>query len=161
MDRSGAYIARKIARDIVRAGYADKAEVQIAYAIGVAEPVSVHVDCFGTEKQSQEFLEGYIRDNYDLTLRGIINTLHLLEVDYNRVSAYAWQKASKQYLAAHPLCVKCMAEGRYVRATVVDHIVPHRGDKNLFWDRSNWQSLCKAHHDKKTGLEDSRPTYHF
>ena len=88
VDRSGAYIARKIARDIVMAGYADKAEVQIAYAIGVAEPVSIHVDCFGTEKQSQEFLEGYIRDNYDLTPRGIINTLHLLDVDYNRVSAY-------------------------------------------------------------------------
>jgi len=88
VDRSGAYIARKIARDIVMAGYADKAEVQIAYAIGVAEPVSVHVDCFGTEKQSQEFLEGYIRDNYDLTPRGIINTLHLLDVDYNKVSSY-------------------------------------------------------------------------
>jgi len=88
VDRSGAYIARKIARDIVMAGYADKCEVQIAYAIGVAEPVSVHVDCFGTEKQNREFLEGYIRDNYDLTPRGIINTLHLLEVDYNKVSAY-------------------------------------------------------------------------
>ena len=88
VDRSGAYFARKIARDIVMAGYADKAEVQIAYAIGVAEPVSIHVDCFGTEKQSQEFLEGYIRDNYDLTPRGIINTLHLLDVDYNKVSAY-------------------------------------------------------------------------
>jgi len=88
VDRSGAYIARKIARDIVMAGYADKAEVQIAYAIGVAEPVSIHVDCFGTEKQSQEFLEGYIRDNYDLTPRGIINSLHLLDVDYNQVSAY-------------------------------------------------------------------------
>ena len=88
VDRSGAYIARKIARDIVMAGYADKAEVQIAYAIGVAEPVSIHVDCFGTEKQSQEFLEGYIRDNYDLKPRGIINTLHLLDVDYNKVSAY-------------------------------------------------------------------------
>ena len=88
VDRSGAYIARKIARDIVRAGYADKAEVQIAYAIGVAEPVSIFVDCFGTEKQSQEFLEGYIRENYDLTPRGIIETLHLLDVDYNMVSAY-------------------------------------------------------------------------
>ena len=88
VDRSGAYIARKIARDIVMAGYADKAEVQIAYAIGLAEPVSIHVDCFGTEKQSQEFLEGYIRDNYDLTPRGIINTLHLLDVDYNKVSSY-------------------------------------------------------------------------
>ena len=88
VDRSGAYIARKIARDIVMAGYADKAEVQIAYAIGVAEPVSVYVDCFGTEKQSQEFLEGYIRDNYDLTPKGIIDGLGLLSVDYNRVSSY-------------------------------------------------------------------------
>ena len=73
----------------------------------------------------------------------------------------SWQKASKQFLMEHPLCVQCMADGRYVRATVVDHIVPHRGDQKLFWDRSNWQALCKAHHDKKTGLEDSRPTYHF
>lgn len=88
VDRSGAYIARKIARDIVRAGYADKAEVQIAYAIGVAEPVSIFVDCFGTEKQSQEFLEGYIRENYDLTPRGIIEGLKLLDVDYTQVSAY-------------------------------------------------------------------------
>ena len=72
-----------------------------------------------------------------------------------------WQRARKQYLTAHPLCVKCMAEGRYVRATVVDHIVPHRGDKSLFWDQNNWQSLCKACHDKKTGLEDSRPTYKY
>ena len=88
VDRSGAYIARKIARDIVMAGYADKAEVQIAYAIGVAEPVSVYVDCFGTEKQSHEFLEGYIRDNYDLTPKGIIDGLGLLNVDYNKVSSH-------------------------------------------------------------------------
>jgi len=88
VDRSGAYIARKIARDIVCAGYADRCEVQIAYAIGVAEPVSVYVDCFGTEKQSQEFIEGYVRENYDLTPRGIITSLHLLDVDYNGVSTY-------------------------------------------------------------------------
>ena len=88
VDRSGAYMARRIAVDIVRAGYADKCEVQIAYAIGVAEPVSVYVDCFGTEKQSQDFLEGYIRDNYDLTPRGIIEELGLSSVDYNQVSSY-------------------------------------------------------------------------
>ena len=76
---------------------------------------------------------------------------------YNR----AWQKARKQYLDANPLCVKCMQEGRYVKATVVDHIVPHRGDQKLFWDRSNWQSLCKKHHDLKTGNEDSRPEYKY
>jgi len=63
--------------------------------------------------------------------------------------------------SADPLCVMCAAEGRYTKATVVDHIKPHRGDRKLFWDRANWQPLCKAHHDKKTGLEDSRPTYHF
>ena len=73
----------------------------------------------------------------------------------------AWQKASKAYLDAHPLCVCCMAEGKYRKATVVDHIVPHRGDKALFWDQSNWQALCKPCHDRKTGHEDSNPTYHY
>ena len=55
----------------------------------------------------------------------------------------------------------CMEEGRYVKATVVDHIVPHRGDQKLFWDQSNWQALCKRHHDLKTGNEDSRPEYRY
>ena len=88
VDRSGAYIARKIARDIVLAGYADKAEVQIAYAIGVAHPVSVYVDTFGTEHQDKRFIEQYVLENYDLTPKGIIESLNLLDVDYNLVSAY-------------------------------------------------------------------------
>ena len=88
VDRSGAYMARKIARDIVLAGYADKAEVQIAYAIGVAKPVSIHVDCFGTEKQEISFIEDFIANNYDLTPKGIIKNLNLLDVDYNKVSVY-------------------------------------------------------------------------
>ena len=88
VDRSGAYAARKIAVDIVRAGYADKAEVQIAYAIGVAEPVSVYVETFETEHQDRRFIEQYVRENYDLTPRGIIQKLGLLDVDYNMVSAY-------------------------------------------------------------------------
>ena len=66
---------------------------------------------------------------------------------YNR----RWQKARKSYLEAHPLCVQCAKQGKYVRATVVDHIVPHRGDQKLFWDQNNWQPLCKSCHDKKTG----------
>ena len=66
VDRSGAYMARKIARDIVLAGYAEKCEVQIAYAIGVAEPVSVYVETFGTEHQDKRFIEQYVRDSYDL-----------------------------------------------------------------------------------------------
>ena len=88
VDRSGAYMARKIAIDIVSAGYADKAEVQIAYAIGVAKPVSIYVETFGTEKQDKKFIAQYACENYDLTPRGIIKSLDLLDVDYNKVSAY-------------------------------------------------------------------------
>lgn len=60
---------------------------------------------------------------------------------------YRWQQARARYLQAHPLCVMCQAEGRVEAATVLDHIVPHRGDEALFWDQTNWQALCKAHHD--------------
>ncbi len=76
---------------------------------------------------------------------------------YNR----RWQKARKSYLEAHPLCVQCAKQGKYVRATVVDHIIPHRGDQKLFWDQNNWQSLCKSCHDKKTLTEDINPTYTY
>lgn len=88
VDRSAAYMARKIARDIVLAGYADKCEVQIAYAIGVEQPVGVDIECFGTEQQPLDFIQKYVADSYDLTPRGIIKTLDLLNVDYNTVSSY-------------------------------------------------------------------------
>ena len=88
VDRSGAYAARKIAVDIVRAGYADKAEVQIAYAIGVTQPVSIYVETFGTEHQDKGFIEAYVRDTYDLTPAGIIESLKLKDFDYNKVSSY-------------------------------------------------------------------------
>lgn len=58
-----------------------------------------------------------------------------------------WRKAREQFLQQHPLCVFCQRRGRVTAATVVDHIVPHRGDLKLFWRRSNWQSLCKPCHD--------------
>ena len=67
----------------------------------------------------------------------------------------------RQYLATHPLCVRCMAEGRYTKATVVDHIKPHRGDSALFWDQDNWQALCKRCHDRKTWTEDSKILYEY
>ena len=81
-------MARKIAKDIVSSGYASKCEVQIAYAIGVEEPVGVNVECFGTERQSQEFIEAYVKENYDLRPRAIIERLGLLDFDYSKVSAY-------------------------------------------------------------------------
>ncbi len=72
-----------------------------------------------------------------------------------------WQRVSKVYLRKHPLCVKCLAQGKFVTATVVDHIQPHRGDKVLMWSESNWQALCKPCHDRKTGNEDRNPEYHY
>lgn len=88
VDRSGAYMARKIAKDLVRSEQVRKCEVQLAYAIGVAEPVSVAVECFGTERVSLGEIKDWIRANYDLTPADIIKELGLLDVDYNQVSAY-------------------------------------------------------------------------
>ena len=64
----------------------------------------------------------------------------------DRGYTYRWQQARAAYLRLHPLCVMCEAEGRYVSATVVDHIEPHRGNQTRFWDASNWQGLCTRHH---------------
>ncbi len=86
LDRSGAYMARKIARDILRHRFADRCEVQLAYAIGVEEPVSVSVNTFGTGKCSRPHLVSWIRKRYDLTPAGIISALGLLDVDYTRVA---------------------------------------------------------------------------
>jgi len=88
VDRSGAYMARKIAKDIVKQGYADRCEVQLAYAIGVAEPVSIAVDGFGTENIDLKMIVENIKSNYDMTPAGIIRFLKLLEIDYNEVSSY-------------------------------------------------------------------------
>ena len=53
------------------------------------------------------------------------------------------------------------AAKRFTAATVVDHVIPHRGDSHLMWDESNWQALCKSCHDRKTGSEDSNPEYFY
>lgn len=86
VDRSAAYMARKIAVDLVSDGYCDRCEVQIAYAIGKAEPVSVSVDTFGTARCCPKCIDKYVEANYDLTPRGIIRFLHLLDVDYKDVA---------------------------------------------------------------------------
>jgi len=86
VDRSGAYMARRIAVDLVSAGYCDKCEVQLAYVIGEQHPVSVTVEDFGTGHVCPHFYEKYIETNYDLTPKGIIKSLNLLDVDYNEVS---------------------------------------------------------------------------
>jgi 5-methylcytosine-specific restriction protein A len=81
------------------------------------------------------------------------------ELDRERPSAARrgydarWRRARAAYLARHPLCAACQAEGRVVPATVVDHVVPHRGDAALFRDQANWAALCKPCHDAKTARE--------
>ncbi len=77
VDRSAAYMARYIAKNVVAAGLADTCEIQLSYAIGVAEPTSVYVDCFGTAKVAEEKISKAIRETFKLTPRGIIETLNL------------------------------------------------------------------------------------
>ncbi|QGT99520.1 Phage holin [Candidatus Syntrophocurvum alkaliphilum] len=72
-----------------------------------------------------------------------------------------WRKARKRFLKANPLCRYCEKEGRITPATVVDHIVPHRGDEKLFWDEGNWQPLCKRCHDRKTRTKDQYQEYSY
>jgi len=88
VDRSGAYMARYIAKNIVAAGLADKCEVQLSYAIGIAQPVSVHVDCFGTNKISEEKISELIRKHFKLTPRGIIESLNLRRPIYKKTARY-------------------------------------------------------------------------
>ena len=62
-----------------------------------------------------------------------------------------WQRVSKRFLADNPCCVACERAGYTTEATVVDHVIPHKGNQTVFWDESNWQALCKPCHDRKTG----------
>ena len=105
VDRSAAYAARYVAKNIVAAGLADKCEIQLSYAIGVAQPTSVMVDTFGTGKLSDEKLVEIIRENFDLRPAGIIKMLDLRRPIYKQTSAYGhfgrndldlpWEKLDK------------------------------------------------------------------
>ncbi len=88
VDRSAAYMARYIAKNIVASGLADRCEVQLAYAIGVAEPVSVLVDTFGTGKVDSQKLQELVRANFHLTPKGIIESLDLRRPIYRKTAAY-------------------------------------------------------------------------
>jgi S-adenosylmethionine synthetase len=88
VDRSAAYVARYIAKNIVAAKLADRCEVQLAYAIGVAEPVSVLVETFGTGKVSSKTLTELVRKNFQLTPKGIIESLNLRRPIYRKTAAY-------------------------------------------------------------------------
>jgi S-adenosylmethionine synthetase len=88
VDRSACYMARHIAKNIVAAGLADRAEVQLAYAIGVAEPVSVLIDTFGTAKIDEDKIAELVRANFKLTPKGIMESLNLRRPIYRKTAAY-------------------------------------------------------------------------
>jgi S-adenosylmethionine synthetase len=105
VDRSAAYAARYVAKNIVAAGLADRIEVQVSYAIGVAEPTSIGIDTFGSEKIPAERIEHLVREFFDLTPYGIITTLDLIRPIYTPLAAYghmgredlnvSWEKTDK------------------------------------------------------------------
>jgi S-adenosylmethionine synthetase len=88
VDRSACYMARYIAKNIVAAGLATKCEVQIAYAIGVAKPISIMVDTFGTGQTSEEKIEEKVQDVFDTSPAGIIKSLDLKRPVFKKTSAY-------------------------------------------------------------------------
>jgi len=108
VDRSGCYAARWVAKNVVASGLCDRCEVQVAYAIGVAEPVSVMVDSFGTGKVSDDKLTSLVRKHFDLTPRGIIESLKLRRPIYRKTAAYghfgrgdfAWEQTDKAKVLA-------------------------------------------------------------
>ncbi len=105
VDRSAAYAARYVAKNIVAAGLADRCEIQLSYAIGVAEPVSIEIDTFGTEKIEHNKFIPLIRKHFDLRPRGIITMLNLLRPIYQQTASYGhfgreditlpWEKLDK------------------------------------------------------------------
>jgi S-adenosylmethionine synthetase len=88
VDRSAAYAARYVAKNIVNSGYADYCEIQVSYAIGVAEPTSININTFGTEKTDLSQLESLVREKFDLRPKGIINMLDLKRPIYQDTAAY-------------------------------------------------------------------------
>jgi S-adenosylmethionine synthetase len=113
VDRSGAYATRYIAKNIVAAGLADKCELQIAYAIGVADPVSINIECFGTNKVPVDSIEPHVRQFFPLKPREIIDVLDLRRPIYKKTAAYGhfgrsdpdftWEKLDKVKLLSQEI----------------------------------------------------------
>ena len=108
VDRSAAYATRYVAKNIVAAGLADRCEVQVSYAIGVAEPTSINVETFGTEKISNKAIEALIREHFDLRPKGLIAMLDLKRPIYQKTASYghfgrteddiSWEKTDRVHL---------------------------------------------------------------
>ena len=105
VDRSAAYAGRYVAKNIVAAGLASKCEIQISYAIGIAEPTSINIETFGTGKLPEAKIEKLVRENFDLRPKGLIEMLDLKRPIYQKTAAYghfgreeamfSWEKTDK------------------------------------------------------------------
>jgi S-adenosylmethionine synthetase len=137
VDRSAAYMARYIAKNIVAAELADVCEVQLSYAIGVAEPTSVHVDCQGTARIDEDLIADLVRKHFKLTPRGIIESLNLLNPIYSPTAVHG-------HFGREPgtIEVESQRDGRKARKTF-----------NTFtWERTDKAAALRAAAEKAAGV---------
>jgi S-adenosylmethionine synthetase len=129
VDRSAAYMARYIAKNIVAAGLAERCELQLSYAIGVAEPTSIYVDCFGTQKVDEAKISKAVRDNFPLTPKGIIESLKLRAPIYSATARH----------------------GHFGRSAYSDHFFDRveRNKSSQKYDFFTWEKTDKADALKK------------
>jgi len=129
VDRSAAYAARYVAKNLVAAGLADKCEIQVSYAIGVAEPTSISVTTFGTNRIPEERIEALVRDHFDLRPYGILKALDLLHPMYR-------QTATHGHFGRHPepMTAQVLRDGR----TVDDHFT------SFSWERTDKADALRA-----------------
>ena len=143
VDRSACYYARYVAKNVVASGAAKRCEVQVAYAIGVAQPVGVHVNTFGTGKVPDDVLEKYIITNFDMRPKALIDELELLAPIYKRTAAYghfgrsefSWEKTHRAAKIADDLLgspsKKAKTAGSSSKARSVPRLEPPRHDRPL------------------------------
>jgi 5-methylcytosine-specific restriction protein A len=108
-----------------------------------------HSGCFAIALEGSRFCARHSRD-----AKKPVRRIQERKSANERGYTYAWQKARYAFLMEHPLCAECLRQGRNTPATCVDHIIPHKGNMDLFWDQDNWQALCDSCHSTKTAKED-------
>ncbi len=176
VDRSAAYYARFIAKNVVAAGLAKRCEIQIAYAIGVAKPVGVRVTTFGTGKVEDEKLEKYILQHFDMRPKALIDELALLAPQYRATAAYghfgrsefSWEKTNRAAVMAADLLgakvkgtklTKAVATSSYTNGTnghANGHTNGHANGKAKVKVKAELSTKKAAKKDKKKGKKDKR-----
>ena len=152
VDRSAAYAARHVAKNIVAAGLADKCEVQLSYAIGVAKPTSINIDCFGTNKISEDKISKLVYDNFDLTPKGIIDRLNLKRPIYRKTAAYghfgreegdfSWERVDKIEILK-----KSLESGQnFKNESLMQEKISITPDKGFNVDKDNFSNDSKMHY---------------